>query len=229
MIEFSQVGFRYGDDPADRPILDDVTLSLDPGGFYFLTGPSGAGKTTFLRLCYLALRPTAGTLTVFGRVAADVAAEEVALVRRKIGIVFQDGWFLDHLNVFDNVALPLRIAGKKRAIYRAHVAELIDWVGLSHRAHASPAELSGGERQRAALARAVIGGPDLIIADEPTGNVDREMGLRLLDLLLALNRHGKAVLIATHDLDLIRAAKGETDARVLRLADGRIERSGAAL
>ncbi|MGG7566246.1 cell division ATP-binding protein FtsE [Rhodovulum sp. DZ06] len=225
MIEFSRVGFDYG----DRTILSDVSLSIPEGSFHFVTGPSGAGKTTFLRLCYLALRPTSGTVTLFGRDAAGVDRDEAARLRRRIGIVFQDGQFLDHLSLADNVALPLRIQGKPQAQRREQVQELLDWVGLAHRADARPAELSAGERQRASLARAVIGGPDFVIADEPTGNVDREMGRRILGLLTALNGHGTGVLMATHDLDLIRAAKSEVAARVLRIADRSVTTAGAVL
>lgn len=225
MIDFSRVGFDYG----GRKILSDVSLTLPEGSFHFLTGPSGAGKTTLLRLCYLALRPARGQITVFGRDAGACNADESALLRRRIGIVFQDGHFLNHLSVAENIALPLRILGKPPSVWREHVAELMEWVGLSHRADALPAELSAGERQRASLARAVIGGPDLVIADEPTGNVDREMARKLLGLLIALNAHGTAVLMATHDLDLIRTAKGETDARVLRIADGTVQSAGVSL
>ena len=225
VIDFSRVGFDYG----DRAILSDVTLSVPAGSFHFVTGPSGAGKTTFLRLCYLALRPARGTVTLFGRDAAGISRDDAALLRRRIGIVFQDGQFLDHLSIAENTALPLRIEGKPEAVRRDQVAELLDWVGLGHRMEARPAELSAGERQRAALARAVIAGPDFVIADEPTGNVDREMARRILGLLTALNAHGTGVLVATHDLELIRAAKSEVEARVLRIADGGVAAAGAAL
>ncbi|TYO91352.1 cell division ATP-binding protein FtsE [Oceanicella actignis] len=223
MIEFDGVEFRYG---GGREILREVSLTIEAGGFHFLTGPSGAGKSTFLRLCRMALRPSAGRLRVFGVEAAEADADAVAALRRRIGMVFQDGRFLDHLSVFDNVALPLRIRGAPARERRAQAAELIEWVGLGARAHALPAELSGGELQRAALARAVIGAPDLIIADEPTGNVDRETAVELLSLLLALHRHGKGVLIATHDHELIRAARRETPVQVLRIEDGRVLAQG---
>lgn len=225
MIDFSRVGFDYG----DRAILSDVTLSIPEGSFHFVTGPSGAGKTTFLRLCYLALRPARGRVTLFGRDTGEIDRDEAAKMRRRIGIVFQDGQFLEHLSIAENTALPLRIQGRPAPVWRDQVQELLDWVGLAHRAEARPAELSSGERQRAALARAVISGPDFVIADEPTGNVDREMARRILGLLTALNSHGTGVLMATHDLDLIRAAKSEVEARVLRIAEGGVTAAGAAL
>lgn len=226
MIEFSDVSFAYG----DRTTLSGVNVRLEPGGFYFLTGPSGAGKSTFLKLCYLALTPTSGRVELFGRSTADYVAEAgdaVAQARRRFGIVFQECPFLDHMTVAENIALPLRVAGRPPESYRENLAELLDWVGLVERAKALPAQLSGGERQRAALARAMIGGPEIILADEPTGNVDRDMAERILDLLLALHTSGRTILIVTHDRDLIRLAGHKVSNRVLHLSNGAI-REGTA-
>ncbi|MCX7646080.1 MAG: ATP-binding cassette domain-containing protein [Rhodobacteraceae bacterium] len=225
MIELEDVAFGYG----GSVLMTGIALALAPGSFQFLTGPSGAGKTTLLRLCSMHLRPTAGTARVFGRDAATMTRDEVAAARRRIGVVHQDCRFLDHLPVADNVALPLLVAGRSRQAADRDVAELLAWVGLAGQAGALPPALSGGERQRAALARAVVTSPDVILADEPTGNLDWEMSLRLLQLLVQLNRLGKAVLVATHDLNLIRAAKGQVAARVLRLSGGRIQQAGAEL
>jgi cell division transport system ATP-binding protein len=224
VIELRDVGMGYG----GRRLFAGLDLSLAPGAFHFLTGPSGAGKTTLMKLCYAELRATEGTVTLFGEEARSMGRDAVALARRRIGVVHQDCQFLDHLPLAENILLPLTVAGR-RSEGEAHLAELLAWVGLSRRAGALPPELSGGERQRAALARAVITGPDVILADEPTGNIDWEMSQRLLTLLVELNRMGKAVLVATHDLTLIRAAKAQVAARVLRLREGRLQQAGADL
>lgn len=225
MIEMQDAAYGYG----ATPILSDMTLRLAPGSFHFLTGPSGAGKTTLLKLCYAELLTTAGTITLFGQDANGLDRDAIARTRQRIGVVHQDCEFLDHLPVSENIALPLVVAGRDSADQDSNLKELIAWVGLSGRAHARPPELSGGERQRAALARAIIMDPDVILADEPTGNVDWDMSLRLLNLLCELNRMGKTIVIATHDLALIRAAKAQVQARVLRIADGRLTAAGTNL
>ncbi|MEC7670571.1 MAG: ATP-binding cassette domain-containing protein [Pseudomonadota bacterium] len=225
MVEFENVAYSYG----GGELLSDISMQLVPGSFHFLTGPSGSGKTTLLKLCYGALIPTAGHLRIFGEDVAMLGRDDVAMARRKIGVVHQDCQFLDHLSVLDNVALPLQVSDQDTAEAMADIGELMSWVGLTNRAHALPPELSGGERQRAALARAVIMSPDVILADEPTGNVDWEMSQRLLRLLIELNRMGKTVMIATHDLGLIRAAKSQVQARVLRISNRRLQLAGADL
>lgn len=224
MIELDEVSYGY----AGTSLFSQLSLSLAPGSFQFLTGPSGAGKTTLLRLCYADLQAKAGRVSLFGQDAAQLDRDAVALARRRIGVVHQDCQFLDHLSIAENIALPLTVAD------RAHEAdgnlqELLSWVGLGPQAGHLPPQLSGGERQRAALARAVIMSPDVIIADEPTGNVDAEMSQRLLTLLMELNKMGKAVLIATHDLAMIRSMKADVNARVLRLKDGQLTQAGADL
>ncbi|MEP5968802.1 MAG: ATP-binding cassette domain-containing protein, partial [Sulfitobacter pontiacus] len=197
--------------------------------FHFLTGPSGAGKTTLMKLCYGALLPTAGHLRIFGTDVRGLGRDDIALMRRRVGVVHQDVKFLDHLPLTENIALPLNVSGRHAETAGTDLEELMSWVGLTNRADALPPELSGGERQRAALARAVIMSPDVILADEPTGNIDWEMSQRLLRLLIELNRMGKTVLIATHDLGLIRATKAHVQARVLRIANRRIQLAGADL
>lgn len=196
---------------------------------HFLTGPSGAGKTTFLKLCYRALVPTEGDIRIFGKPTREMERDDVAALRQRIGVVHQDCRFLDHLSVAENVVLPLLVSGLSADDRAEEVNDLLSWVALDHRAKASPAELSGGERQRLALARAVILSPDIIVADEPTGNIDWEMGQRLMSLLIELNRLGKTILLATHDLNLIRAARDKTSARVLRIQAGELRQAGSDL
>lgn len=225
LIELEQVAYSYG----GGELLSDVSLRLNPGTFHFLTGPSGAGKTTVLKLCYGELQPTTGRVRAFETDMRTLDRDQMALMRRRMGIVHQDCRFLDHLPVADNVALPLTVSGRDLAQESGNLSELLSWVGLSDRAEARPPELSGGERQRAALARAVIMSPDIVLADEPTGNVDWDMSQRLLQLLIELNRMGKTVLIATHDLALIRAAKSQVQARVLRISNRRLQLAGADL
>ena len=225
VIELDNVGYSYG----GGALLSDVSVTLSPGSFHFLTGPSGSGKTTLMKLCYGALLPTSGSVRAFDADMTRLDRDQMAMMRRRIGVVHQDCRFLDHLPVADNVALPLTVSGRDMAQENENLSELMAWVGLAGRADALPPELSGGERQRAALARAVIMSPDVILADEPTGNVDWEMSERLLHLLIELNRMGKTVLIASHDLALIRAAKARVQARVLRISDRRLQLAGADL
>jgi cell division transport system ATP-binding protein len=215
MIRFENVGMRYGPGPE---VLRDVTFQLEPGTFTFLTGPSGAGKSTLLKLMFLAEPPSRGLVTLFGTDLATAKRSAFPALRRRIGVVFQDFRLLSHLSAFDNVALPLRLAGRKADDYSHDVEELLNWVGLGDRLHAKPPTLSGGEQQRVAIARAVVGQPDLLLADEPTGNVDPEIALRLIRLFGELNRLGTTVLIATHDRSLIERAR----AREMRLVDGRL-------
>jgi cell division transport system ATP-binding protein len=225
VIELENVSYTYG----DGALLSDVSVKLQPGSFHFLTGPSGAGKTTLLKLCYGALLPTSGRLSVFDEDIARLDRDQMALLRRRVGVVHQDCQFLDHMTLAENVALPLMVSGRAESEEQDNLTELLSWVGLGARLDAHPPELSGGERQRAALARAVILSPDVVLADEPTGNVDWEMSQRLLRLLIELNRMGKTVLIATHDLSLIRAAKSQVQARVLRISQRKLNLAGADL
>lgn len=222
MIELENVGYSYG----GGELFTALSLDLPPGSFHFLTGPSGAGKTTLLKLCYGELVATAGQVRLFGQDVRDMDRDAVAAARQRIGVVHQDCQFLDHLPLYENIALPLTVSGRTAG---DELDELLAWVGLRRQADQRPPELSGGERQRAALARAVIMSPDVILADEPTGNVDWDMSQRLLTLLVELNRMGKTVLVATHDMSLIRAAKSMVQARVLRLKDRALAVAGADL
>jgi cell division transport system ATP-binding protein len=215
IVHFDRVSLRYGRGPE---ILSDVNFVLPQSSFTFLTGPSGAGKSTLLKLCYMALSPSRGLINLFGKDTSLLANAQQQALKRRIGVVLQDFHLIEHLSVFENVALSLRVAGLSRAQYSNDVTELLQWVGLGDRMQALPPTLSGGEKQRAAIARAVIAKPDLLIADEPTGNVDPVIGRRLLRLFAEMNRMGTTIMIATHDVDLIT----EFDARVLRIEDGRV-------
>jgi len=221
MVRFENVGMRYGAGPE---VLRDVTFELESGSFTFLTGLSGAGKTTLLKLIDIAEPPSRGLITLFGCELATAKRSIFPALRRRIGVVFQNFRLLDHLSAFDNVALPLRIVGRREGEYSHDVEELLTWVGLGDRMTAKPPTLSGGEQQRVAIARAVVARPDLLIADEPTGNVDSEIGARLIRLFAELNRLGTTVLIATHDRTLVE----RTRAREMRLVDGRLVELRAA-
>ncbi len=216
IVEFDSIGLRYG---TGGEVLRDLDFRLGAGQFYFLTGPSGAGKTSLLKLLYLAQRPTRGRISLFGTELTDAPRDLLPDFRRRIGVVFQDFRLVRHLSAFDNVALPLRVAGYAETDVEGPVREMLAWVGLADRASAKPPTLSGGEQQRVAIARAVIARPELLVADEPTGNVDAAMAQRILHLLTALNRLGTTVVVATHDLGLIAATPGS---QLIRLENGNL-------
>ncbi len=223
IVHFDNVGLRYG---ADREVLSDVSFTLYPGSFYFLTGASGAGKTSLLKMLYLAQRPSRGMIRMFGTDAITLPRDRLPGFRRRLGVVFQDFRLVQHLSAYDNVALPLRVAGVAEKDLAKPVADMLDWVGLSARLNAQPAQLSGGEQQRVAIARAVIGRPELLVADEPTGNVDPEMAVKLLRLFEALNRLGTTVVVATHDVHLLKKVP---DSLIMRLDRGRLSDPTGAL
>ena len=223
IVQFDNVGLRYG---TDREVLSDVSFTLYPGSFYFLTGASGAGKTSLLKLLYLAQRPSRGMIRMFGADAITLPRERLPALRRRLGVVFQDFRLVQHLSAFDNVALPLRVAGVVERELQKPVTDMLEWVGLADRMQARPATLSGGEQQRVAIARAVIGRPDMLVADEPTGNVDPEMAIKLLRLFEALNRLGTTVVVATHDIHLLKKVP---DSLIMRLEKGRLSDPTGAL
>ena len=224
IVQFDNVGLRYG---TEREVLSDLSFTLYPGSFYFLTGASGAGKTSLLKLLYLAQRPSRGMIRMFGADVITVPRERLPAFRRRIGTVFQDFRLVEHLSAFDNVALPLRVSGVPEREIEKPVADMLDWVGLSHRADAKPATLSGGEQQRVAIARAVIiARPEILVADEPTGNVDHDMAFKLMRLFEALNRLGTTVVVATHDVQLLKKVP---DSLIMRLDKGRLHDPTGAL
>lgn len=200
-VRFENVGLRYDLGPE---VLQDVTFSLPPGSFHFLLGASGAGKSSLLKLMYMALKPSRGLISLFGNDIATTPRDTMPSLRRKVGVVFQEFRLLRHLSTFDNVALPLRVAGTRETEIKKHVTELLTWVGLKDHMHARPPTLSGGQQQRVAIARAVIGRPRLLLADEPTGNLDDAMAFRLMHLFDELNRLGTTVVVATHNRQLVK-------------------------
>jgi len=224
IVKFDNVGLRYGTDPE---VLSDLSFTLFPGSFYFLTGASGAGKTSLLKMLYLSQRPSRGSIRMFGKDMITLPRTRLPDFRRRLGVVFQNFRLVEHLSAFDNVALPLRLSGTDETKVIKAVSDMLDWVGLSHRAQAIPATMSGGEQQRVAIARAVIARPQLLIADEPTGNVDPEMALKLLRLFEALNnRVGTTVVVATHDVHLLKKVP---ESLIMRLQKGRLADPTGAL
>lgn len=215
MIKFKNVSFRY---PTGSDILRNLSFDLVPGSFHFLTGGSGAGKSSLLKLIYLAALPTAGTISLFNKNVSQFRREDLYKTRRRIGVVFQDFRLMDHLTALENVALPLKVAGAKRHKVEEHVSELLKWVGLGKKLNDYPASLSGGEKQRLAIARAVIAKPQLLVADEPTGNVDDKIALRLMYLFEELHRMGTTVVIATHNTSIVEKFAHP----VLHLEDGEL-------
>lgn len=217
LVTFENVGMRYG---MGAEVLQDLTFALPRGSFYFLTGPSGAGKSSLLKLMYLAHRPSRGRLVMFDQDIGAAPRHALPRLRRRIGVVFQEYRLFEHMSAVENVAMPLRIAGgASESQIREHVEELLNWVGLGNRMQARPERLSGGEKQRVAIARAVIAKPDLLLADEPTGNVDPQMARRLMHLFVELSKLGTTMVIATHDLELVEDVGGA----LMRLKGGRLE------
>ncbi len=201
LLTLNHIGLRYN---QNRAVLQNISFSLAPGSFHFLTGPSGAGKSSLLRIIYLAEKPSEGNINLFGHDIAKMARHELPALRRQIGVIFQDFRLIPHLSALENAALPLRLAGAREDYIQRHTSELLDWVGLGDRLHALPSSLSGGEQQRAAIARAIVNKPKLLLADEPTGNVDEESAMRLTHLFNELNKMGTAIVLATHQQDLIQ-------------------------
>ena len=201
LVRFSNIGLRYS---TGAEVLHDINFELEAGSFHFLTGPSGAGKTSLLKLLYIGQKPTRGVISIFGRELATVPRKSLPEIRRQIGVVFQEFRLLDHLSAFDNVALALRVSGLPEKDIKKNVSELLDWVGLGEKMTSRPPTLSGGEQQRIAIARAIINRPKLLLADEPTGNIDEHIGIKLLTLFEELNKHGTTVVIATHNENIVK-------------------------
>ncbi len=215
LLSFEHVSLRYDPHVA---VLSDINLALVSGMFYFLTGASGAGKSSLMRLIYQIERPDVGRVVLFDRDTSTLLPHEFPALRRRLGIVYQDFRLIQHLTALENVALPLCVVGAHPSDVRGHVSELLAWVGLGGRENAFPCELSGGEQQRVAIARAIVNKPKLLLADEPTGNVDEISSRKLMHLFLELNKMGTTVLFATHQQDFVQKYAKP----VLRLKKGRL-------
>ncbi len=215
MIQLFHVYKSYG---ADAHALVDISLEIEKGELVFLTGPSGAGKSTLLKLVFCAERPSRGQILVGGRNVTRLAPRAVPQLRRNIGVVFQDFKLLPRRTVEENVAIALEVVGAPRRDIRRRTYAILKQVGLAHKLHAYPVKLSGGEQQRVAIARALVGEPQILIADEPTGNLDRERSDEIMALLGEANTRGTTVIVATHDPHLL----GSTDRRVIRIEAGRV-------
>lgn len=200
MIEFTNVSVKYS---SGDVALDDVSLKINDGEFLFIVGHSGAGKTTLTKVLLGEKRITSGSLKVNGYSLKNIKNSELPHFRRKIGVVFQDFRLIERKTVFENVALPLRISGNNKSVIRKKVNSLLKLVQLENKKDSFPSQMSGGEQQRVAFVRAIVANPDIIIADEPTGNVDRDLASQLFDLLELINSKGKTVIVVTHDMELV--------------------------
>jgi cell division transport system ATP-binding protein len=227
MLRFEDVSLHYQHpggprDAAPIDVLRDISFEVPSGGFRWLTGASGAGKTSLLKIMYLAQVPSGGKVNLFGTETTTLSRRDSALMRRRIGVVYQDFRLLGHLSAYDNVALPMRLGHRTEDQVKADVEEILNWVGLANKMHCRPAELSGGEQQRVGIARAVVGRPKLFLADEPTGNLDDEQAERLMVLITALSRLGTTVVVATHNMRLV----ARYPAPALAIEHGRLVRDG---
>jgi len=203
----------------DRAILRDVNLQVGNGEFVFLVGPSGAGKSTLLRMIYMDEAPSDGQVVVGSFVSTNMKNSQIPILRRRVGIVFQDFKLLDDRDIFENIAIAMRVVGARNAAIKKRVIQVLTQVGLYHKRYDRPVRLSGGEQQRVAIARAIINSPEILLADEPTGNLDPEVTTEILQLLLRINSSGTAVLMATHNHELVR----NYGQRIVFLRDGTIE------
>jgi len=213
MLTFNHVEFKY----SNQPVFSDLNLQIDKGDFVFLIGKSGVGKTTLMRMVYMDILPGAGYVEVAGFNSDAIKVKELTTLRRKLGIVFQDFQLLDDRNVYDNLAFVLHATGTPKKMIKRKVLHALSDVGLAHKQNNMPQQLSGGEKQRVAIARAIINDPDLVLADEPTGNLDLETSDEIIEILKKINQRGTSILLATHNYEIVR----KVDAKIIRLENGK--------